>query len=189
MHPFWEIRQGAPRWLKNQLTPAENSPRNSPCQNFSQNRASWQKQKICIVMSWMASSNFMVFQLQWKRGGSAGLWAHPKDEQLMTTEVRKICWLCHAGTNWLRCCSNKGFLADLSLPATDLVPGRKCQAFHFNTPQWNWLSRIEHSECATLTWGSLQRAPYYSGPSVRIERILLLTIQRLAKKQPEYDYM
>lgn len=55
----------------------------------------------------------MVFQLQWKRGGSAGLLAHPKDEQLMTTEVRKICWLCHAGTNWLRCCSNKGFLADL----------------------------------------------------------------------------
>lgn len=55
----------------------------------------------------------MVFQLQWKRGGSAGLLAHPKDEQLITTEVRKICWLCHAGTNWLRCCSNKGFLADL----------------------------------------------------------------------------
>lgn len=40
-----------PRWLKNQLTPAENSPRKNSCQNFSQNRASWQKQKICIVMS------------------------------------------------------------------------------------------------------------------------------------------
>ncbi len=185
MHRFWEIRQGAGCLLCFERThPRVVEESTHPPKNRSQNRANWQKQKICIVMSWMASSNFMVFQLQWMvPGGSWRFVGTPQGWATVTSEVKRICWRCHAGTNWLGCCSNKGFLADLSLPTTGLGARQEVSIIStLNTRRhWNWLSRIDLSEFAT--WGSLQRARYYSGPSVLIERIWFLSIQR-PKKTP-----